>query len=199
MKRSGFTLLEMVVAMTIATVVTYTLAGAVSMAHRSHKAVMQGVAENSFRRSSSKKLIKDMKSANRSSVVVGALPDGNAELTFRLPIYVDGDPAWGVFDPKISNDVDKQSKEDWSVKYTVKPVALEGGGIERQLVRQVIDDQGDLKFEVVVASGLRSGTDTPRGFEVVAAGKMWEITLAFESEVADGDGGDSVFHVGTRN
>jgi prepilin-type N-terminal cleavage/methylation domain-containing protein len=198
-RRSGFTLLEMIVSVAIFTVLTFTLASAVKMAHGSHRAVMDAVAENSSLRRSRDNLLGELKAANGASIAVSAQPDGNDQLTLQLPIEVEGNPVWGVAETKLSSDPAEQVKEGWTVRYTVIAAAMGGGAVDRQLVRQVVDDKGDVQVQVVIAKGLRSGANVPRGFSVVAAGDLWEVSLAFESSTDGGVGKGGVFHVRTRN
>ena len=127
------------------------------------------------------------------------LPGLNHELTFSVPILDGGAPAWGVYDTSLGTDPAQQNRADWSFRYTVREVPAGGGAVDRQLVRQILDDADVGQRETVVLTGLRSGAVVPPGFTVVPTGDIWEITISTESDGGASGGRRMVFHVNTRN
>lgn len=197
-RNAGFTLLELAVSTAILTAIAYTLSNAMIMAKGAHDAVMSAASENSARRASLE-LGEELKSANRDTVVIETLADGNHQLTFMLPIISGGNPDWGASDMRLSGDPELQSQAGWQVRYTVVVENLGGGKFDRQLWRQVLDDAGTVQLSDKVASGLRSGALLPRGFSVEEAGDVWEVTLTFDSETEGAPGRSASFHAATRN
>ena len=195
---SGFTLLEMTVALSLFSVLGYTLMSAVWMAHQSHQAVMTSTVENVNRRKTSARLIDEFASANSNTLTVDSAVGTNDSVTFQLPVTVAGAAVWGIKEQSLSSVPANQSVAGWSIRYTV--VQLPWNGAQRRsLVRQVIDGVGVVQVQDAVVDGLRSGALNPKGFSVEQAGDLWELTITTEGN-AEGSGGRStVFHVKTRN
>lgn len=199
-KRSaGFTLLESSVALSIFAVVGYGLAVAVDVSKDSQETVLRGVDENRTLRTAVKSLVDEMRVSADAQVSVTALQDGNSRVRFMVPIVVAGAPAWGVYDRRIGSDFVSQNQAGWFVQYTVRNAVGVDGGVDRELVRQVLDGALEVRREDVIADGLRSGNDVPPGFRVAMNGDLWEITLSTVGDRAGQAGMTQVFHVHTRN
>ena len=186
--RAGLTLIELVIAAAIFSVVGYGLAGAVRMGHRSQTMVFEGASANADLRSSAVQLVDELSLASDTSIVVTQLPDGNDQVAFMLPIENGGALDWGVSNYLQGTHV------DWTVRYTVQTSAL-----QRQLVRQIVDDAGQVRAQTIVADGLRPGTAVPPGFGVVRSGAMWVLSIATVGNTSDVHGEEVIFHVKTRN
>lgn len=192
--RSGYTLLEMVVSLTIFSVLCYSVFGAMLLSHRTHAAVTRKAEATRTLRRASTELQDELRSANRDTIEVTLLPDGNDRIEFMLPVTVGGNPEWGVSDATLT-----EAQAGWTVCYTVEALEAAGGGRTRQLVRMLIDDEDFVQRRSVVATGLRDGAVAPRGFGVVEAGDLWEVTLTYEGETENASGRSGTFHVRTRN
>lgn len=197
--RSGFTLLEMMVALSIFAVVGYGLAVAVDVGKDSQTTVLREIDENQTLRTAVNSLIDEIRVSADGQIAVAALPDGNHRVRFMLPIDVGGAAVWGVFDRRLGSDAATQIRAGWFVQYTVRTAVGTDGGINRQLLRQILSDTLVVQREEVIAEGLRSGGDVPPGFRMVMTGDLWEITLSTVGQRAGKAGMTQVFHVHTRN
>ena len=192
LRAAGFTLLETIVAVSVFVVVGYSLFGAVGMGHRSQSLVMQGAESNRQLRASRTVLMDELSTSSDANIVVVTLPDGNHQVDFMLPIEVAGNPTWGVSDRVLGTN------ENWRVRYTVQTIGA-GQGLNRQLVRQVIDATGNVMDSDVVAEGLADGQQFPRGFSMVQTGDVWDISITTAGHAAAAHGEEVDFHVRTRN
>lgn len=197
--RAGLTVLEMVIATSIFVVVGYALVGAVQMGSSSQQTVYQVVSSNEDVREANTALTEELKTGGDSTVTVTTLGDGNHEMTFMQPVEVGTGLGWGVFDESFGATPEEQNKPDWQIRYTVKNVPLDGGGFDRRLVRQVLDEESIVQGEEVVMEGLRSGAESPPGFSVVQVGDMWEITVTTVGHSQNNQGQGANFHVHMRN
>lgn len=196
--RRGFTLLEMVVALSIFSVIGFTLMSAVRMAHQSHLAVVAATVENIDRREASARLIEELASANSATIEVVSLAGVNDSVSFELPITVAGDSTWGVREESLSQVPAEQSVAGWRVRYAVVAIPVNGVA-QNSLVRQVLDELDVVRMQEQVVDGVRGGALNPKGFGVVVAGEMWELTLTTEGNAEGSEGRSTVFHVKTRN
>ena len=197
-RSSGFTLLEMVVAMTLFSVIGYTLMSAVRMAHQSHRAVVASTIENGNRRKASTRLIEELASANSASIQVVTGAGVNDSIAFQLPITVAGVKEWGIKEESLSSIPADQSVADWSIRYIVLDLPW-NGELRSSLVRQVLDDLDVVQVQDSIVDGLRSGALNPKGFSVQRVGVMWEVTLTTAGNANGSEGRSTVFHVKTRN
>lgn len=197
--RSGFTLLESMVSLSIFAVVGYSLAVVVDVGNDSQRSVIRVATEDRSLREASTLLIDELRSSTDSTITVATLGDGNSQLQFRMPIEVGSALSWGVYDKSLGATYADQNKADWSLRYTVRNAPNSGGVVNRQLVRQILDEQQVVQKETVVAEGLRSGTVTPAGFRVVQTGDVWDVTVSTVGEIATKVGMEAGFHVQTRN
>ena len=195
---SGFTLLEMIVALTLFSVIGYTLMSAVRMAHQSHSAVVASTIENGNRRKASTRLMDEFTSANSTSIQVVSGAGVNDSVTFQLPITVAGVKEWGIVEESLSSVPAEQSVAGWSIRYIVLDLPW-NGGVRTSLVRQVVDDLDVVQVQDSVVDGLRSGALNPKGFSVEQVGVMWEVTLTTAGNANGSEGRSTVFHVKTRN
>jgi prepilin-type N-terminal cleavage/methylation domain-containing protein len=198
-RSAGFTLLEMSIALSIFAVVGYGLAVAVDVSRDSQITVIRRVDENRTLRTSVATLVDELRVSADAQVTVAALPDGNSRLRFMVPVAVGGASTWGVFDRRLGADAASQNRAGWTLQYTVRDGVGVDGRLNRQLVRQVLDDAFEVQREDVIADGLRSGNDAPPGFRVAMNGDVWEITFSTvgqrtgEAEITE------QFHVHPRN
>lgn len=200
-QRSGFSLIEMVAASSLFMIVGYVFVVSVDMGSKSRELVMSSSEENRSVRSASTNLVQEIQISTEDEITVTTLPDGNSEVTLRVPIEVGGELQWGTeadelaYDPQAGID----HNPDWSYRYTVEAV-----GAEKQLVRQILNDQLVVQEEEVLVEHL--DTDDEPCFQVVKTGAMWivEIAARGKSNVVSGHesrtkGRRSEFHVRTRN
>lgn len=196
---SGYTLLEMMVALTIFSVVGYALTVAIDVASHSQKTVMRVTAEDRGLREATAFLIDELRTSSDATITIAVLADGNHRIRFQMPIDVAGAAVWGVHDRKLSPVLAQQTRQGWFVQYTVRALPAVNGVINRQLVRQILDAAFTVKRETVILDGLRRGTDVPPGFKMVKVGDLWELTLSTVGEINGKVGMRTVFHVQTRN
>lgn len=198
-RRTGFTLVELVLATGILLVIGYVLADAVGMGRNSQRSVMRLVSENQAIRTAAVTLTNELRAADAATLSISTLPDGNHEITYMQPIEVAGAPAWGVYDPSYGPDPESCNKPDWKVRYTVQNVPGEGGALVRGLVRAILDETGLVQEQDIVVVGLESGTATPPGFTMIQSGDVWEITISTVGRTTNGKGRGAVFHVKNRS
>lgn len=197
-RRSGFTLLEAMIALGIFVVVGYAVGVAVGAGNHSQRVVTRLAAEDRAVREASNSLIDELRETSDAQINIATLADGNHQVRFMLPIDLGGTAAWGVDDPVVGGDPVAQNKENWSVRYTVRDVSIDGKTVKR-LLRQVLDAALNVQYEKVIVDGLRRGNVDPPGFKVVKTGDVWEITLSTEGREEGKSGIRAVFHVQTRN
>jgi type II secretory pathway pseudopilin PulG len=197
--RSGFTLLESVIAAGIFSVVGYSVAQAVRMGNHSQTTVMQVALGDRALRAATSSLVDDLRSSADAQITVTTLGDGNHQVRYMIPIMLAGVPGWGVYDPTLGPDAATQNRPNWSIQYTVRTVIGANGGPDKQLVRQVLDDTLAVKKEKVIIDGLRTGFSVPPGFKMVKTGSVWQITLSTLGSSASTTGITAVFDVHTRN
>jgi prepilin-type N-terminal cleavage/methylation domain-containing protein len=197
---SAFTLLEMVVALTIFTTVGYGLLVAVEAGNHSEITVARVSEQDRELRAATTNLCSELKSSRDASITITPLADSNHQIRFQQPIDDAGNPSWGVYDRTLGSTAAEQSRVGWFVQYTVRAVPAVLGRLDRQLVRQIVDDKFVVQKERVIADELCRGTDNPPGFRMIQTGGLWEITLSTTSDTAAGTAGiRAVFHVQTRN
>lgn len=190
--RSGFTLVETTVALTLFSVVGYVLLLAADTSNKSRRTVMEMAGEGRALRKTNDLLVEELAASSDGRITVGTLGDGNHRLDFMLPIDDGGTAAWGVLGGATPHP-------GWQVRYTVLGSIAENGELERTLVRQVLDGSGVVQSSASLLAGLRSGTDEPPGFRVVKTGDVWELTLSAGQNTQGGSMVREVFHVHARN
>lgn len=197
-KRSGFTLLETIIALAVFSVVGYGLALTAKVGLTSETEVLRVTAENRGLRDAGSSIADELSSSRDSSITTATLADGNQRVRFMTPIDAAGVATWGVHDRRLGTTLASQNRVNWLIQYTVNAVATDAG-LDRQLVRQVLDDTGVLQREDVLAHGLSLGTAALPGFRVAKNGSIWEIKLSTEGPLAGSPGKGTVMHVRTRN
>lgn len=196
---AGFTLLETMVVVAVLGVLTYSLGVTVSASQRSQLAVISVASEGRTLRTTFSTLVEELRASSSDTITVTELADKNHELSFMLPITVDGADGWGVYEPKLLADEHAGNEQDWRVQYTVVSQVDGSGGVTRSLWRRVVDADGNVQSSNRLIQGLRSGSEDPPGFQAVLTGDVWVITLSTEGVV---DGKTSIsaqFHVRPRN
>jgi type II secretory pathway pseudopilin PulG len=194
----GYTIIETLVAATIFSVVGYALLLAVRLGAGSQQEVIRVATESQSLRDSTRKLSEELRQANDSQITVTELPDGNSELTFRHGIEIGGNYTWGVHDKSLGSTVEDQTKENWSVRYTVVENDV-NGVVRRELVRQLLDDEATQQQESVLVSGLCSGAADKPGFLVEDGGAVWVLTVSVDSKSGSKGAKSMVVHVNTIN
>ncbi|MBI5432773.1 MAG: hypothetical protein HZA52_08090 [Planctomycetes bacterium] len=198
-RRAGYTLLETVAAVAVFMVVWYSLGMAMRMGSESQRLVSRGAEENRDLRESIGLLTDELRSSTDSSIAIATLADGNHSLTFMVPIDVAGVADWGVYDKSLGPLPADRNRADWQLRYTVADVDVGGGVIEKQLVREILDDLGAVQKQTTLARGLRAGGGAQSGLRVVQVGAVWELTLTTTGAHGVSQGENEVFHVRTRN
>ena len=192
---AGFTLIETAVALAIFTALGYTLSVVVALGKHSQTTITGLTTEDRSLRLATTDLIEDLRTSSDATITVTALPDGNHKVKFMQPIDAGGAQTWGVYDRSINPN----PMPNWHVQYIVRDLALGGGAVDKQLVRQVLDDTDVVKKEKVLADNLQAGNQVPPGFKMVKVGLVWQITLSTQGKVEGRSGIREVFHVQTRN
>jgi prepilin-type N-terminal cleavage/methylation domain-containing protein len=197
-RRAGFTLIEMMVSLTIFTAVIYSLAVAIDVGNSSQVQVSRTASSGRALRGSTGALFDELRASSDAQIAVTTLAGGNHNVRFRMPIQVGGAAAWGVYEPTLGPTAADQNQADWFVQYTVRTTVDANGTVQRQLVRQLLDAGLAVRRERVLAQGLRDGAAVPPGFRMAQVGDLWELTLSTD----DRDGRPvirEVFHVHARN
>ncbi len=161
--------------------------------------VLNMASEDRELRAATMTLMKELRMSADATIATFALPDGNTRLTFQMPMDDAGTAAWGVFDRTLGSTWALQNRVNWNLRYTVRDVVSLSGAVNKQLVRQILDDGGNVQREKVMAQGLRPGGVAPAGFRVAQVGDVWEVTLSTTGRSEGQAGIRTVFHVQTRN
>ena len=196
---SGFTIIEVMISAAIFSVVGYTLASAFLMSAGAQQSVSRSAGTNRSLRTSGSLLMDELRASSDAQITVTPLPDGNHQLDLMVPIDVAGVATWGVHDKHLGPTAALQNRQGWTLRYTVQNVAVGAGGVDRQLVRQLIDTAGDAQRQTVIARDLRSGAAVPPGFSVVQVGDVWEVQITTQGEAQGASGRETLFHVRPRN
>ncbi len=184
----GFSLLELIVTMAISTVVM----GAVVLISKSSQdssatIVKEGQKARDLRRAANL-ISKDLRQGGGGTLTVTTLGDGNHSIVFRKPIsFAAGAVTWGVFDRSLGNSPSARNKANWYYRYTVVPVTMKGGIVDRQLVRDFLDGSSVLQKRQVIAHFLRKGTGANPGFSVVPSGSLWKVKIATQRPKSVGE------------
>ena len=190
---AGYTLLEIMIALSIFSVLGYALMSALAISSGTQKAVNGASEDNRLLRAVTAQLTNEFRLTRDDLIAITVLADQNHEVTFQLPILVLGAAAWGVPGTDLPG-TQTPDAANWSLRYTVAAV-VENGQQNRRLIRQVLDETQTIRSQEVVADWLRAGNDTWPGFNVVQTGDVWDITLS----MTDTTGGRAELHVATRN
>lgn len=171
----GYTLLEVLISTSILAMLGWALADAALMAESSHSAVESGTSSNRALRKATALISSDLKGARSSTLALTPGLGGNSQLIIEQAIEVGGNPAWGVHERRLGPTVAQQSREDWTLRYAAVDTGA-GAEIERRLVRQILNETGDVMLEDTVLRRLAAG-GIQGGFVVAPTGGVWEIAL----------------------
>ncbi len=193
--RRGFTLIEVILAVGIFSVVGVGLTQGVHIAQTTHQSVSTQSTSNSDIRDGIGLLREEFKSCRESSIVVSQVLNGNDQLEFQVPVDSPLGTSWGAYDRYLGSLPAERNRVGWTISYVVQNNAL---GIPC-LLRQILDGGGALQREVqIVSNVLVDGHADAPGFTVTATGDVWEVTL----KTLTGDGQSTrteTFQVQTRN
>ncbi|MCP5024302.1 MAG: prepilin-type N-terminal cleavage/methylation domain-containing protein [bacterium] len=193
--RKGFTLIEIILAVGIFSVVGVGLTQGVHISQTTHQSVSTESNSNRKIRDGIGLLRKELKSCRETSIVVSQERNGNDQLVFQVPVESIFGIGWGAYDRYLGSTSNEQNRVNWKICYVVQNNAQ---GIPC-LLRQILDGGGALQREVqIVSNVLVNGHADAPGFTVSATGDVWEVTL----KTLTGDGQSArteTFQVQTRN
>jgi prepilin-type N-terminal cleavage/methylation domain-containing protein len=198
-RRAGFTLIEVLVALTLFSVLGYSVALAVGVGEQSRGAVADVVDQAQELRAASTALMADLRATSADRIAIANGADGNHSVRLSVPIEVGGAIVWGVHERTLGSTAAAQDRPDWLVRYRVLDVATGGGAIDKQLVRELLDTGGVVRRTTVLVHQLRPGVAAPAGFQVVQVGAVWEVTLSTTGAREGQPGLRTVFHAQNRN
>ena len=165
--RSGFTLIEVILASTLFVGIGYVLIMSTRASEQSHRTVVRNAASNDTLREVSKSLQDELRAARSSTLVLTQPTNGNATIRFQTAIAgTGGVSVWGVFDRRISPNEALCNQPGWFIQYAVEQTAL----APNVLVRRVIDDSGATQLIHQMAHDVVS-------FTVDDSGEVWGLQL----------------------
>ncbi len=194
-RKAGFTIAEVLIASTIVTVVGVGISQGLQVAQGSHSTVTKTAGDNRDLRDCFKTIREEIKSSSDSLIVAGLSADGNATVSFQVPVDGAGVASWGAFERRLGSTSAEQNRIDWRITYSVELDAV-GTNV---LYRRLWDAGGNQQFEEVLASNVRPGdhADGP-GFAMDQDGDVWVITLTIVEQEGNGIRSETM-HVRTRN
>ena len=198
-RRAGFTLVEVLVALTLFSVLGYSVALAVGVGEQSGGAVADIVDQDQELRAATTALLDDLRATNADHVAIAPGADANDGVRLSVPIEAGGAIVWGVHERTLGPDAATQDRPGWIVRYRVVDVATGPASVDKKLVRELLDAAGAVQRSNVLVHGLRSGAAAPAGFKVVQLGAVWEVTLSTTGARAGQPGMRTVFHAQSRN
>ena len=198
-RRSGMTLVEVAMGAAFLAFIGYILTTTVQISTQTQATVMESVTGLGRLRSGAKSLRSALRQASEDLMTVTTLPSGDSELTVQEPITVAGNPAWGVWEEELGPDDDSRTQEDWFLRFTVRQVPLDGGGMRHDLVRQVIDTAAQIRLESTLVTDLFQGDALDPGFQVRNVGDVWEVSIRTAGVVDNTKGHGVTLHARTRN
>ena len=167
-KKWGFTLVEVAVSTAIALVLGFLLIGLIKMGGDSYKTVKKIARENIQKRRLKRGIFDELQLTSDSRMRIDRLPDGNDQVTFQIPIRVNGRKTWGVKDDFPGTPPEERYKENWSIRYTVK---------DGNLVRQLIDPENNVrKSQIIIRDLNRNGNS--KGFKINKTGDLLDINVS---------------------
>jgi type II secretory pathway pseudopilin PulG len=199
--RSGFTLLEATLATAVFGVVGYGLAVAVGAGQETQKSILSTSVSNKEMRQTALKISSELRSCTNAHFAVSESQSGFSQIDFRMPITDNGTLTWGVHDKRLGPDSDEQNRPDWSVRYIVEEdgTQSDGAGGVRRLVRQLLDENEEVRLSETVIEGLRAGHGIEPGFSVLPSGDMWNVTIRLSGHDEDQTGSKVEFDVWMHN
>ena len=165
--RSGFTLVETLIASTLFVGIGYVLIMSTRASEQSHRMVSQNVASNGTLRDVSQRLQDELRAARLSSLTLDQPSNGNATIRFQTAIAgTGGTSSWGVFDRRISPDETLCHQPGWFIQYAIEQANL----APNALTRRVLDAAGTTQLVHVMAHDVVS-------FTVDDTGDVWCLRL----------------------
>ncbi|HPF14851.1 MAG TPA: prepilin-type N-terminal cleavage/methylation domain-containing protein [Planctomycetota bacterium] len=189
--RGGFTLIEVIIAAVIMSLIGIGLTQGLHLANQTHESVTQHSHLNRDVRKAVSKLRNEFQSTSESRLTLALDGEGNQVLTLQVPV----DSGFGVYDRALGSTPAEWNRDGWSLRYLVQMNAVG----ERELVRQILDAGGTVQRQSALASRLLTNDDLEGpGFSVAQTGDVWEIRLATRMEESNGVYTET-FHVRLRN
>ncbi len=196
---SGYTLLEVAIAASLMSILTYSFVVASNMGSNSYRAVERASDSTKKVRDVGESIKQEFMTTDQDNVNIVVLPDGNHQVTFQQPLILAGALTWGAYDATWGpNEVDK-NQPDWWIRYTVQDFIGEDGDAQKRLVRQVLDVADIVQEQDTVATNLRSGAGANPGFQVTQTGDVWVIQMYTEGQIEGSLGEGAAFNVRIRN
>lgn len=190
--RSGLTVIEIAVASTVFAIVAYAMMAGASMGVRSERAVAQMVVESRALHDTCGRLEEELSSAAYAGVVHAVDEDGWSSIEFQMPFATDAGLVWGVVDRALGATSKERERVGYRLRY--EAVALADGS--RQLVRRILDDEGESAHTEIVVPAL-AVTGAP-GFTVTDTGAVWVLTIRY-AQGTKAQAQEVVLHVTSRN
>jgi len=167
-------MLELMITMTIFSVLAYALLSALGLSTSSREAVNSMASANTALRDAVRAIADDLRVSSEDRTVIVAQPDGSSQITLQLPIMVGAAVTWGV-PAEDSALVGGADEAGWSVRYSV----VEGADGVQRLMRRILDAAGNQVRSSTIAEGLSDGDGgAPPGMTLQMTGDVWEITVA---------------------
>ncbi|MBI5361890.1 MAG: prepilin-type N-terminal cleavage/methylation domain-containing protein [Planctomycetes bacterium] len=192
-RTGGFTLLEVLVALTLFSALGYGVMLAIGTGRDSNRAMDEVADEDRGLRAASTALADDLRASNEAHVVITEQPDGNHAVQLQIAIESAGALTWGVHERALGSTSADQDRVGWSVRYSVAV-----GASGKELRRSVLDAADAVQRSSVLARGLNDAAGAP-GFRLVREGAVWAVTLASKGVHAGQPSTRTIFHVTNRN
>jgi len=190
--RRGMTVIEIAMASTLFAVVAYAMMAGASMGVRSERAVAQMVVESRALHETCARLEEELSNAAAAGIAHAVDENGWSSLELQMPFMTDAGLVWGVVDRALGASDVERARVDYRLRY--EAVALAGGS--RQLVRRILDEEGDIVHnEIVVTELAVSGAP---GFTVSDTGAVWVVTIRY-AQGSKAQAQEVVLHVTSRN
>ncbi len=193
--RKGFTLIEVIVAVGIFSVVGLSLTQGMQIAENTHNSVSSQSSSNRDLRDGVSLLRDEFKTCQTSSIAINQEFNGNDQLVFQVPVETNPGIGWGAFDRHLGSTPAEWNRVGWKICYVVQNNAQD----TPCLLRQVLDGGGALQRETqIISDVLVNGHQDAPGFTVTETGDVWEVTI----KTLAGDGHSTrteTFQVQTRN
>jgi hypothetical protein len=190
--QSGLTVIEIAIASTIFAIVAYAMMAGASMGVRSERAVAQMVVESRALHDTCTRLEEELSNAAAEGIVHAVDEKGWSSLEFQMPFMSEAGLVWGVVDRALGSTEEERAREDFRLRY--EAIELVDGS--RQLVRRILDDEGDIVHnEIVVPELAVSGAP---GFTVTDTGAVWILTIRY-AQGSKAQAQEVVLHVTSRN
>lgn len=173
---AGYTLLEMSMAAMLAVLVGLSVVGLMQAGRSGVTIVRQQAQATGSLRDATARMADELAQSKASRLVVEVLGDQNHQVTFQRPLAQSaGVVTWGTYDVGMAEG--ERQRVGGYARFTV--VASASG---RDLVRQTLDDAKKVVRQDVLVRGVATGSAKARGFEMVASGALWRVTVRLAPE-----------------